>query len=205
MRIKSFSQFSTDKWIGPLTILDIKDNLVYTNFGNFYNESSSKLTVGYSYILRVDKDKIVDTGMSCVDLVILVDTGTNYKVLSIVRGKEPFKGMFANPGGNIDEGEKPIDAAVRELEEETNLVIDRSNLYYVGAFDKPYRDPRNKNCVSYAFVVVLDEEPKVTAGDDATQCVWNDVSYEGDIDVDMAFDHKEVIKKSVEVLNENRV
>ena len=205
MRIKSFSQFSTDKWIGPLTILDIKDNLVYTNFGNFYNESSNKLTVGYSYILRVDKDKIVDTGMSCVDLVILVDTGTNYKVLSIVRGKEPFKGMFANPGGNIDEGEKPIDAAVRELEEETNLVIDRSNLYYVGAFDKPYRDPRNKNCVSYAFVVVLDEEPKVTAGDDATQCVWNDVSYEGDIDVDMAFDHKEVIKKSVEVLNENRV
>ncbi len=205
MRIKSFSQFSTDKWIGPLTILDIKDNLVYTNFGNFYNESSNKLAVGYSYILRVDKDKIVDTGMSCVDLVILVDTGTNYKVLSIVRGKEPFKGMFANPGGNIDEGEKPIDAAVRELEEETNLVIDRSNLYYVGAFDKPYRDPRNKNCVSYAFVVVLDEEPKVTAGDDATQCVWNDVSYEGDIDVDMAFDHKEVIKKSVEVLNENRV
>jgi len=67
------------------------------------------------------------------------------------------------------------------------------------------QNPRNKNCVSYAFVVVLDEEPKVTAGDDATQCVWNDVSYEGDIDVDMAFDHKEVIKKSVEVLNENRV
>ncbi|MEN6290453.1 MAG: hypothetical protein ABFD07_00350, partial [Methanobacterium sp.] len=98
-KIKSFSQFNTDKWIGPLTILDIKDNLVYTNFGNFYNESSNKLTVGYSYILRVDNDKIVDTGMSCVDLVILVDTGKNYKVLSIERGKEPFKGMCANPGG----------------------------------------------------------------------------------------------------------
>ncbi len=203
-KIKSFSQFNTDKWIGPLTILDIKDNLVYTNFGNFYNESSNKLTIGYSYILRVDNDKIVDTGMSCVDLVILVDTGKNYKVLSIERGKEPFKGMCANPGGNIDEGEKPIDAAVRELEEETNLVIDRNKLHYVGAFDKPYRDPRSKNCVSYAFVVVFDELPEVIAGDDATRCIWNDVTYDGDVNVEMAFDHAEVIKKSVQLLNGNR-
>ena len=196
--IKKFNQFNTSEWIGPLKVLDIKENTVYTNFGNFFNKSENKLTVGYSYILRVIGNDIVDTGMSCVDLVVLVDTGSNYKVLSIKRGRPPFVGMWANPGGNIDEGETPLDAASRELEEETNLVIDPGHFYYVGAFDKPYRDPRNKNCVSHAFAIVLDKMPVVKAGDDATECTWNDVSYDGDVTVNMAFDHSEIIKKSIQ-------
>jgi len=196
--IKKFNQFNTSEWIGPLKVLDIKENTVYTNFGNFFNKSENKLTIGYSYILRVVGNDIVDTGMSCVDLVVLVDTGTNYKVLSIKRGHPPFVGMWANPGGNIDEGEIPLDAAIRELEEETGLLIHPRDFTYVGAFDKPYRDPRNKNCVSHAFATVLDEIPEVVAGDDATECTWNDVSYDGDVTVDMAFDHAEIIKKSVQ-------
>ena len=199
-KIKKFNQFNTDQWIGPLTILDIKDNIAYTNFGNFTNKYNKKLTIGYSYILRVVDNNIVDTGMSTVDLIVFVDTGSNYKVLSIKRGKDPFKGMWANPGGNIDEGENPIDAAVRELEEETNLVIDPDHFYFIGIFDKLYRDPRNKNCVSYAFTIVLDKIPIVKAGDDATECFWNDVSYDGNINIDMAFDHKEMIKKSVQLI-----
>jgi 8-oxo-dGTP diphosphatase len=85
----------------------------------------------------VDND-IVDTGMSCVDLVVLVDTGSNYKVLSIKRGRPPFVGMWATPGGNIDEDEIPLDAAIRELHEETGLLIHPRDLTYVGAFDKEF-------------------------------------------------------------------
>ena len=114
-RIKTFRQFNTGEWIGPLSILDNREDIITTNFGNFINKSGNKLTIGYSYILRVVNDEIVDTGMSCVDVIILVDTGSNYKILSIKRGKDPLKGMWANPGGNIDEGERPLDAAVREL------------------------------------------------------------------------------------------
>lgn len=200
MAIKKFNQFNTSEWLGPLKVLDIKENTVYTNFGNFFNKSENKLTIGYSYILRVFDNDIVDTGMSCVDLVVLVDTGTNYKVLSIKRGRPPFVGMWANPGGNIDEGEQPLDAAVRELEEETGLMIPGKYFTYVSAFDKEFRDPRNKNCVSHAFVIVLDETPVVIAGDDATECTWNDVSYDGNVTVDMAFDHTEIIKKSVKTI-----
>lgn len=208
MKIKKFNQFNTSEWIGPLEILDIKDNTVYTNFGNFSNKSGNKLTVGYSYILRVVNDEIVDTGMSCVDLVVLVKSlywigsipKNGYKVLSIKRGRPPFVGMWANPGGNIDEGETPLEAAVRELLEETGLFIPGKYLNYVGTFDKEFRDPRNKNCVSHAFVTVLDEEPKVIAGDDATECTWNEVDENGDVKVDMAFDHGEIIKKSINKL-----
>jgi 8-oxo-dGTP diphosphatase len=207
MKIKKFNQFNTSEWIGPLEILDIRENTIYTNFGNFSNKSGNKLTVGYSYILRVVNDEIVDTGMSCVDLVVLVKSESGYKVLSIKRGRPPFVGMWANPGGNIDEGETPLEAAVRELEEETGIVLKGANwtstnkseyLTPVGVFDKPYRDPRNKNCVSYAFATILDEMPEAIAGDDATECTWNDVSYDGDVSVDMAFDHAEIIKKSVQ-------
>lgn len=194
--IKKFNQFSSSEWVGPLEVLDIVDNIVVTNFGSFTNKSS-KLTKGYSYLLRVIDDEIVETGMSCVDLIILVKNGDRYKVLSIKRGRPPFVGMWANPGGNIDEGEKPIDAAVRELEEETGLKLDKSELHYVGMFDKPFRDPRNKNCVSYAFRVILNDYPDVAAGDDATECTWNDVDSDGNVNVEMAFDHAEIIKKSV--------
>lgn len=199
-KIQKFKQFNSSDWIGPLEILDIKDNTVYTNFGNFKNSSGSNLTIGYSYILRVENEEIVETGMSCVDLVVLVDNGWEYKVLQIKRGKDPFKGMWANPGGNIDEDEKPIDAAVRELEEETGLKLDPNNFYYIGLFDKPWRDPRNKNCVSYAFRVILDEIPYVKAGDDATECRWNSVDLEGNVNVKMAFDHDEIIKKAISTI-----
>lgn len=205
-KIKKIDQFNSTEWIGPLEILDIKDNIVNTNFGDFENKSNSTIHIGYSYLLRIVNNEIVETGMSCVDLIVLIsnkdynESGASdgYKVLSIKRGHEPFVGMWANPGGNIDEGEDPIDAAVRELEEETGLMIPSKYLNYVGVFDKPWRDPRNKNCVSYAFSVVLDELPVVKAGDDATECTWNDVDLNGNMSVDMAFDHAEVIKKAIE-------
>lgn len=206
-KIHKFNQFNSTQWVGPLQIKDIEHSperlyvpmdKVVTSIGTFQNISGSKLIKGYTYLLRInDNNQIIETGMSCVDLVILVPSGSGYKVLSIKRGKEPFKGMWANPGGNIDEGEKPIYAAVRELEEETGLVIDPGHFYYVGMFNKPWRDPRNKNCVTYAFSVILDDYPKVVVGDDAVEYTWNEVDHNGDMKIKMAFDHNEIIKKAV--------
>ena len=198
MKIKKFNQFNSNEWLGPVEIKEINGDKVVTNLGTFINVSETKLTKGYSYLLRVnDSDEIIETGMSCVDLIILVPNGDGYKILSIKRGRPPFVGMWANPGGNIDEGEKPIDATVRELQEETGLVIEPNKLHYVGMFDKPWRDPRNKNCVSYAFRAILDDYPDVKADDDATDYAWNNVDSDGNVDVKMAFDHAEIIKKSV--------
>lgn len=195
--IKTYNQFNSSDWFGPVQILDINGNEVTTHSGTFINHSPNKITKGHTYILRIEDNKIIDTGMSCVDLLILVDTGKNYKILSILRNKEPFKGKWANPGGNIDEGEDPIDGAIRELEEETGLKIPAKYFNFIDVFNEPWRDPRNKNCISYAFSVLLSEIPDTEAADDADACTWNDVSYSGDINVDMAFDHKEVIKTTI--------
>lgn len=197
------------KWSEPLQVLDIENDIVKTNQGDFQNLSGTTLTIGYTYVFRIEGNKILETGMSTVDIVIAVPNSNGWKVLCIKRGRPPFVGMWALPGGNIDEGERPIEAAIRELEEETGIVLKDMNLTSsnksgyltpVGVFDKPYRDPRNKNCISYAFVAVLAEMPEAVAGDDATECTWIDVDKWGNVNDEMAFDHDEIIKKAVSFL-----
>ncbi|MCS5525466.1 MAG: NUDIX hydrolase, partial [Candidatus Poseidoniaceae archaeon] len=52
-----------------------------------------------------------------VDAVVI----TNGEILLITRGREPWKGMLALPGGFVDKGEDPEIAVLRELKEETGL------------------------------------------------------------------------------------
>jgi len=131
---------------------------------------------------------------------------SDYKlqVLSIKRKNNPFMGLCANPGGFIDEGEQPLDAAGRELMEETGVYMPVDKLKFVGRFDKLNRDPRMKICVSYAFACILTEKPKATAQDDAADVTWlnvnvNDLKITDDsgTEVKMAFDHYDVIKKAL--------
>lgn len=43
------------------------------------------------------------------------------RILLIKRGKPPSQGLYAFPGGRVEPGEPPIDAARREVLEETGL------------------------------------------------------------------------------------
>lgn len=191
-------------WSVATKVLDVNGDIITTNGGEFQNISGSTLTKGWTYIFRIEGNKIVETGMSTVDVVIAVPNdgsmNNGCKILLIKRGRPPFIGMWATPGGNIDEGETPLDAAVRELEEETQLVIGSGHFHYVGSFDKPYRDPRNKNCISHAFAIKLESTQGVTAGDDATECEWIEFNKWGETNVELAFDHGDIIKKSLNFL-----
>ena len=56
------------------------------------------------------------------------------RVLLLRRAQEPNKGMYSPVGGKlkIDSGEGPHDCALREIHEETGLVIDRDDLRLIG-------------------------------------------------------------------------
>lgn len=128
------------------------------------------------------------------DAVVLRGSARAREVLLIRRGKEPFLGMWALPGGFVDEMEAPLLAAKRELAEEAGLVLD-GDYYQVGVFGEPGRDPRGW-IVSCAFVTLLAEDARgsePTAGDDATEAAWHPVS---DLPP-LAADHARIISETL--------
>lgn len=93
-----------------------------------------------------------------VDVVVEVEGG----IVLIERANEP-KG-WALPGGFIDYGEPPEDAARREVEEETGLRVELTAL--LGVYGAPDRDPRQHN-LSITYVGRADGEPR--GADDAAR------------------------------------
>jgi 8-oxo-dGTP diphosphatase len=121
-----------------------------------------------------------------VDIILFQKIDESIKVLLIKRGREPFKGQWAFPGGFVDKDESLEDAARRELEEETGL--EGIELYQIGAFGGPGRDPRG-HTVSVIFAAVVDGAKAVTAADDAEEARWHAARRPPRL----AFDHKKIL------------
>ncbi len=86
-------------------------------------------------LIRVSKNEVKDSiqkaSNSNYSAVIVKDSQT--RILMLQRNDDSKQWML--PGGHIDEGESPIQAAVRELKEETNLEIPSRFTYDCGAHD----------------------------------------------------------------------
>jgi 8-oxo-dGTP diphosphatase len=71
------------------------------------------------------------------------------RVLLIRRGKEPLRGRWVVPGGTVELGETLEQALVREVLEETGLLVKPREV--VAVFDRIHRDA---HCVAYHYVIV---------------------------------------------------
>lgn len=110
------------------------------------------------------------------------------ELLLVRRGGEPFKGCWALPGGFMEMDETIEHCAVRELQEETGIVVSEDDLHLIGIYSTPGRDPRGRT-VTAAYALRVDDTA-ATAGDDASEVRWwplNDLP-------PMAFDHKEIVE-----------
>ncbi len=131
----------------------------------------------------------------CTDAVVLC----HGHVLMIRRKAQPGKGLWALPGGFLDQNEWIKDCAVRELIEETKIDIPSKVLHgsitASKVFDHPGRSERGRTIThAYRFDVQLTPKgklPKVKGGDDAAEAKWIPL---GELNEDVIYeDHYSII------------
>lgn len=123
------------------------------------------------------------------DCVVFGFDGHDLKILLIERGLEPYKGMWAFPGGFMRMDESAEQGAVRELEEETGLRL--SLLKQLKAFTSVNRDPRGR-VISIAFYALV-RSAEVRGGDDAAQAKWFSINEVPQL----AFDHDYILREAM--------
>lgn len=125
--------------------------------------------------------------------------------LLVRRGARPGKGLWALPGGYVNQMETIQDAAIRELVEETEIKVPmavlrgsinrtaKGQVVPPKTFDDPYRSPRGRT-ITQGFLIDLPPQetlPAVRGGDDADEAKWWEISQ---IRRDMMFeDHHDIL------------
>ena len=128
-------------------------------------------------------------------------------VLLVRRKGRPGKGLWALPGGFLDQTETVVDGMLRELREETRIAVPpgmlRGSIVAQRVFDDPNRSSRGRT-ITHGFLVHLKNEtalpalrnrkpalPAIEAADDAEKAQWWPLA---DIRRDMMFeDHFDIV------------
>ncbi len=97
-------------------------------------------------------------------------------------------------GGYLDSGETLLDAAVRELAEETGIHVERKDLREVGVWKELGCDPRGR-FITTVYTVTVPAGTPAQAADDAASLVWLPTSTA--LDVPLAFDHSDILAAAI--------
>lgn len=133
-------------------------------------------------------------GIHVISSIFTVENG-NIKVLLIKRTNEPFNGYWALPSGALYNNELLEIGAKRELFEKTG--IKNINLKMIGLFDKINRSELMR-MIGVSYLGVIDN--KRVEIEKITQKTSNADFFKINEIPNLAYDHNEIIKKSLENL-----
>jgi len=103
----------------------------------------------------------------CVGAVIRDEAG---RLLMIMRGHDPGRGLWSIPGGRIEPGETAEEAVVREVREETGLTVTCGPL--LGTAELPGLAGAVVDIRDYRAYLVPGVAMTLAAGDDAADARW---------------------------------
>lgn len=128
------------------------------------------------------------------DCVVFGYDGVKVHVLLVERGRDPYKGRWAFPGGFLEMDESADRGVVRELREETGLDVTAVRQFHT--FSDPSRDPRGRVIsIGYYAVIALRG---VRGGDDAADARW----FALDAVPPLAFDHDMMLALALAALRD---
>lgn len=118
------------------------------------------------------------------------------RVVLVKRGRAPLIGKWSIPGGVLEVGETLRKAVVREVSEETGLVVEPGEL--LGVFERVVPDEQGRMKYHYVLIDFLCRRVtgQLLAGDDADQVRW--FQREELAGLDLATETEEVILKGFE-------
>jgi 8-oxo-dGTP diphosphatase len=115
--------------------------------------------------------------------------------------REPFD--YALPGGHVEwQGESLVEAACRELFEETSIEVKPEDLVQIGAYGNVGRDPRPGRTVSIAYVAFSPDFASPFAGSDAANAKFIDVVEVLADPNRLEFDHNQIIRDAISRVRE---
>lgn len=110
------------------------------------------------------------------------------KILLIKRKHEPFRNMWALPGGHVDYGKETLEeTATRELREETGISVNKKDLGFFGVYSEPKRDPRG-HYITHVYLA-RNFNGRLIADDDAIDARF----FPFENLPELAFDHKRIL------------
>jgi 8-oxo-dGTP diphosphatase len=109
-----------------------------------------------------------DAVVACVGGLAYDDWG---RILLVRRRNDPGSGLWSVPGGRVESGETDIQAVIREMAEETGLVVEPKAL--IGRVRRGPYDIADYRCTVVGGTL--------RAGDDATDARWCDAAALADL------------------------
>jgi len=183
---------------------------VYSFLQNFYTSPEyNALVKEQAYFIRYKQEWDVApyTPTFVTTDAVVVQSG---HVLLVKRRTQPGKGLWALPGGFVNQNERLEEGVIRELREETRLKVPvpviRGSIKrkHTTVFDAPNRSLRGRT-ITNAFLIDLEPQPKlpkVRGADDAEEARWfplNVVDAMGSI---LFEDHKLIIQTMIPKLED---